>query len=116
MAFFIPLYKELFLLFNHFVQIKIAANGRAIKNYNTPQILNNNQLSFIEDSISENKIDNIYNTRETKEYFVKRELAIKEQEKWCNGRVNPKPLEEFYSSCNQISKVVATPTVSYGKK
>lgn len=79
-------------------------------------IKNNNQLSFIEDSISENKIDNIYNTRETKEYFVKRELAIKEQEKWCNGRVNPKPLEEFYSSCNQISKVVATPTVSYGKK
>ncbi|MCQ2959079.1 MAG: hypothetical protein MJ198_02700 [Bacteroidales bacterium] len=78
--------------------------------------MNNNQLSFIEDSISENKIDNIYNTRETKEYFVKRELAIKEQEKWCNGRVNPKPLEEFYSSCNQISKVVATPTVSYGKK
>lgn len=103
-----------------FVQIKIAANGRAIKIYSSIGILstikNNNQLSFIEDSISENKIDNIYNTRETKEYFVKRELAIKEQEKWCNGRVNPKPLEEFYSSCNQISKVVATPTVSYGKK
>lgn len=54
-------------------------------------------LNYIKSSITEPGIGEVYRSAETKKYFEYREKVKDEIHKWCAGKANDKPLQDYYT-------------------